>query len=206
VPARTQNSTSATARDLLFANVATGGSFDRPAVVPTSAEFCFCVNSGAASTPTVRPEGVCQSRHFWTSSCTDSRTIPEMQRSRSRRREEWSSSIREELGGLELAPARSMRPTAPRCLLPSRPRPSASTFATAEPAPASRPSSCQSRTPRSSAQRLDGRRRVDTCLCWRAGLRGGDGCVAAFVPIPVVLGWAVESQGVASSVSGQERG
>jgi hypothetical protein len=26
--------------------------------VPTSAEFCFGMNSGAASTPTVRPEGV----------------------------------------------------------------------------------------------------------------------------------------------------
>jgi hypothetical protein len=47
---------------------------------------------------------------------------------------------------------------------------------------------------------------VDTCLCSRAGLKGRDGCVAAFVPIRVVLGWAVESQGVASWVSGQERG
>jgi hypothetical protein len=36
---------------------------------------------------------------------------------------------------------------------PARPRPPVSTFATAEPAPASHPSSCQSRTPRLSAQR-----------------------------------------------------
>jgi hypothetical protein len=39
-------------------------SLDRPAVVPTRAEFCFGMKSGGASTPTVRPEGVCQSRHF----------------------------------------------------------------------------------------------------------------------------------------------
>jgi hypothetical protein len=52
-----------------------------------------------------------------TSSCTSSRTAPAMQRSRPRRRDDWSSSNWEEIRGFGRAPAQSMRATAPDRLL-----------------------------------------------------------------------------------------
>jgi hypothetical protein len=44
-----------------FANLATGASFERPAFVPTSAEFCFGMNAGTTPAPTVWPRAACRS-------------------------------------------------------------------------------------------------------------------------------------------------
>ena len=51
-------------KHLLVANLGTRRVVDRPAVVPTSAEFCFGMNSGARRAPTVQPEGACRSPHL----------------------------------------------------------------------------------------------------------------------------------------------
>ena len=50
--------------DLPFANLETRRVVGDPAAVAGRPELRFGMNSGAASTPTVRPEGACRSRHL----------------------------------------------------------------------------------------------------------------------------------------------
>ena len=112
----------------------------------------------------------------------------------------WHSSIGEEIGGRGLVPARTMRATVAECLLASQVRRSASTFVTAESAPASHPSSWQSPTPSSSASAAEGRRRRAS-RDWR----GAAGWSAAAAGAPFVLvrvPWCGRSDNQARALGG----